>query len=89
MDRFIFILHSIDGRKTHSILKYLCAWGVVVNDEQSMLAAIALRAKWQLSFCDFLILEAACRSGAITLYSEDLSNGQQVGGLTIVNPFEM
>jgi len=71
-----------------SFLEDLCAWVVVDNDEQSVLAAIDLKAKYQLSFWDSLILEAARRSGATTLYSEDLSNGQQVGGITIVNPFE-
>ncbi len=71
-----------------SFLEDLCAWVVVDNDEQSVLAAIDLKAKYQLSFWDSLILEAARMSGATTLYSEDLSNGQQVGGITIVNPFE-
>lgn len=79
----------IAGRKARTILEDLCAWDVVVNDEQSVLAAIDLKAKWQLSFWDSLILEAARRSGATILYSEDLSNGQQVGGVTIVNPFEI
>ena len=78
----------IDGRKARTILEDLCAWDVVVNDEQSVLNAIDLKAKYQLSFWDSLILEAARRSGATTLYSEDLSNGQQVRGITIVNPFE-
>ena len=78
----------IDGRKARTILEDLCAWDVVVNDEQSVLNAIDLKAKYQLSFWDSLILEAARRSGATTLYSEDLSNGQQVVGITIVNPFE-
>jgi len=78
----------IDGRKARTILEDLCAWDVMVNDEQSVLAAIDLKAKYKLSFWDSLILEAARRSEATILYSEDLSNGQQVEGLTIVNPFE-
>ena len=77
----------IDGRKARTILEDLCAWYVVVNDEQSVLAAIDLKAKYKLSFWDSLILEAARRSGATTLLSEDLSIGQRIGNLTIVNPF--
>jgi predicted nucleic acid-binding protein len=69
----------IDVRKARTILEDLCAWDVVVNDEQSVLAVIDLKAKYQLSFWDSLILEAARRSGATTLYSKDLSNGQLVG----------
>jgi len=59
-----------------------------VNDCQSVLGAIDLQAKYRLSFGDSLILEAARRSEATTLYSEDLSNGQQIGGISIVNSFE-
>jgi predicted nucleic acid-binding protein len=78
----------IDGRKARTIVEDLCAWEVVANDEHAILGAIDLKMKYQLSFWDSLILEAARRSGATTLYSEDLSNGQQVEGIAIVNPFE-
>ena len=37
-------------------------------------------------FWDALVIEAAQASGAETLYSEDLSDGQQYGGLQVVNP---
>ena len=78
----------IDRRKARTIVEDLCAWEVVVNDEHAILGAIDLKMKYQLSFWDSLILEATRRSGATTLYSEDLSDWQQVEGMTIVNPFE-
>lgn len=77
----------LNGKKARSILEDLCAWKVMVNDEQTVLAAIDLQVQYRLSFWDSLILEAARRSGAVTLYSEDLSNGQQIDGIKIVNPF--
>ncbi|MCA9472774.1 MAG: PIN domain-containing protein [Nitrospirales bacterium] len=77
----------IDKKKARAIIEDLCVWEVVVTDEQAVLAAIDLQAKHRLSFWDSLIIEAACRSGAQALYSEDLSHGQHVGNLTIVNPF--
>ena len=40
-----------------------------------------------LSFWDALILEAAIRGGADTLLTEDLQHGQQIEGLTVINPF--
>jgi predicted nucleic acid-binding protein len=40
------------------------------------------------SFYDSLILAGALRGGCARLYSEDLQAGQQVRGLTIVNPFQ-
>jgi len=60
-------------------LKIFVRGGVVVNDEQSVLAAIDLKEKYKLSFLDVLTLEAARRSVSTILYSEDFSNGQQVG----------
>jgi predicted nucleic acid-binding protein len=84
---YIFTRIPIDRRKAPAILEDLYAWDVAVNDEPSVLRAIDIQAKCQLSFWDSLILEAAGRSGATTLHSEDLSNGQ-VGRLRVVNPFE-
>jgi predicted nucleic acid-binding protein len=83
------IPRPVDLAKARTIVEDLCAWEVVVNDEQAVLAAIDLQAKYQLSFWDSLILDAARRSGATTLYSEDLSTGQRVGEVAIVNPFEI
>ena len=77
----------IDRRKARAILEDICSWEVIVNDEHAVLRAIHLQGKLRLSFWDSLIIEAACRSGAQTLYSEDLSHGQQIEHLTIANPF--
>ena len=42
---------------------------------------------WQISFWDGLILAAAEEADASELLSEDLSHGQLVEGIRIVNPF--
>lgn len=52
-----------------------------------ILKAINISIKNQFSFWDSLILSAAIQSGCIICYSEDLSNGQIVEGVKIVNPF--
>lgn len=52
-----------------------------------ILKAINISIKNQFSFWDSLILSAAIQSGCIICYSEDLTNGQIVDGLKIVNPF--
>lgn len=43
--------------------------------------------RYQYSFYDTLIIAAALELGCQTLYSEDLQHGQQIGNLTIENPF--
>ena len=52
-----------------------------------ILNAIDISIKNQLSFWDSLILSSANDNGCIIVYSEDLNNGQIVGGTKILNPF--
>lgn len=49
--------------------------------------AIDLRRRFQLSFWDSLILQAALDSECSLLVTEDLQHGQRIGGLTVENPF--
>jgi len=47
-----------------------------------------IQGRFGFSFYDSLIVAAALESGATRLYSEDMQDGQQIGGLTIENPFK-
>ncbi len=49
----------------------------------------ALRAKkrWQLSYWDAAIIEAARLQGCDTVLSEDLNDGQDFEGVLVLNPF--
>ena len=49
--------------------------------------ALEIAERWRHSFYDSLIIAAALEAGCPTLYSEDLQHGQNIGDLTIVNPF--
>ncbi len=52
-----------------------------------ILTAFALANHHQLQYFDALIITAAARAGATTLYSEDMQNGLTIGPLTVRNPF--
>jgi predicted nucleic acid-binding protein len=52
-----------------------------------IIAAISLSRNDGFSFWDALIVEAALRSGAQQLLSEDMQDGRVVEGLEIRNPF--
>ena len=67
------------------ILDYL-DWEIVVNTPNSVIEALAIETRFQISFWDALILHAAESSGAAILYSEDLSDGQTYGSVRVVNP---
>ena len=50
-------------------------------------AALEIKAAHGFSYWDSAIIAAARALGCRTLYSEDMSHGREVGGVTIVNPF--
>jgi predicted nucleic acid-binding protein len=49
--------------------------------------ALEIRISHGLSYWDSAIVAAARALGCRELYSEDMSHGQQIEGVTIVNPF--
>lgn len=69
------------------IVRDLLSWEVVVNDGAAVLNAVDLQLKHGYSFWDSMIIGSAISGGANILLSEDLSDGQTVQGVKIVNPF--
>jgi predicted nucleic acid-binding protein len=76
----------LDPKTTRDIVSDYLAWQVVVNGGDSILEALDLEARYQISFWDALVVQAAEASGAATLYSEDLSDGQTYGFVKVINP---
>lgn len=70
-----------------SIVQDYLSWKIVVNDENSIIAALEIKERYQLSFWDSLIIHAAERANASVIYSEDLSAGQKYATIEVVNPF--
>jgi len=50
-------------------------------------SALDLQTRYRYGFYDSLVIAAALDAGCTRLYSEDLQDGQRIGGLTIKNPF--
>jgi predicted nucleic acid-binding protein len=50
-------------------------------------AALQASTRYQLSYWDAAIIEAARTAGCSEVYSEDLSAGRDYGGVVVVNPF--
>lgn len=71
-----------------SLVLGFAEWPVIGSDAALVTAAIDKSLQWQLSIWDAMVIEAALRSGAATLYTEDLNAGQRYAGLTVVNPFQ-
>ncbi len=77
---------ALDSATIREIVADYRAWRVVVNDADSILEALEIEDRHQVSFGDALIVQAAQVSGATLLYSEDLSDGHQYGSVRVCNP---
>jgi predicted nucleic acid-binding protein len=53
----------------------------------TVLSALLLRERFQVSYWDAAIIAAAHELGCATIYSEDFSHGQDYDGVKVVNPF--
>lgn len=62
------------------------SWQIVVNTPTSVIQALDIEVRYEISFWDALILQAAESSGAAVVYSEDLSAGQKYGPVQVINP---
>lgn len=50
--------------------------------------ALATKQRWQISYWDAAIVEAARESGCTILLTEDLQDGMNFAGVRVANPFE-
>lgn len=63
-------------------------WCTVSTNPELLVTASLLEERHHLQWWDALVIEAALRSGATTLLSEDLQHGRTFGTLTVRNPFK-
>jgi predicted nucleic acid-binding protein len=76
----------ISSEEAQRLISDYLAWEVVINDGASILRAIDLESRYDISFWDALIVQSAEQAGASILYSEDLSHGQVYGAVEVVDP---
>ncbi|TCO58582.1 PIN domain-containing protein [Actinocrispum wychmicini] len=78
---------AMSHREARDIVAAYGEWCVMNTDTQLLVSASMLCERHSVSWWDALVIEAALRSGATTLLSEDLQDGRQFGTVTIRNPF--
>ena len=74
-------------REARDLVDAYSQWQLVQIDVPLIVAASQLEERHSLSFWDALIVEAARRSGATRLVTEDLQTGRRIAGVLIDNPF--
>ena len=62
---------------------------VVSVDEAMVAQAIDLHERFQIRYWDALIVATARLSGCASVLSEDLNEGQDYEGVTVINPFNV
>ena len=77
----------VDKQQAKEIVRDFLKWHVVVNTGDSIVDAMDICLRFEYSFWDSMIIEAAIKGGATVLISEDLQDGQVISGVTIKNPF--
>ena len=70
-------------------IEQMVAFPCLPVDHTLVRIAIEISMRHQLSYWDGAIVAAAEMLGAITLYSEDLKDGQKYGSVQVCNPFRL
>lgn len=78
----------LSAEEMRKLIEDYSSWEIVVNTAESVLDALDLESRYQISFWDALIVQAAANCGAEVLYSEDLSDGQSYGAVRVMDPLK-
>ncbi len=68
-------------------LEFFSGFEVISASPKAILQALDVRQRWNLSFYDALIVQAAQACGCTELLTEDLEAGANFNGVRVVNPF--
>jgi predicted nucleic acid-binding protein len=80
------VAHPLSSDEIAKLIEDYLSWEIVINTPQAIIAALAIEARYKISYWDALILHAAESCGAAVLYSEALSHAQRYGAVEVVNP---
>ena len=75
-----------DGQ-ARDLVEHFSTFRVLPEDARMVLNAVRRHQEMSLSFRDALIVEAALKSGADRLFTEDMQHGQVIEGMRVENPF--
>ena len=77
---------KLTWRTVRRIVEPYLAWQVVVLEPHDTLEAIRIADRHKLAYWDSLIVQAARKGKADVLLTEDLTPGQKIEGVEVVNP---
>lgn len=77
----------LSEQQAREMVDYFATFRTVSEDAGMVLGAARRTGELSISFWDALIVEAALKSGADRLFTEDLQHGQVIEGMCVENPF--
>jgi predicted nucleic acid-binding protein len=66
----------------------IAPWCTASIEPQVVAHAIDIRDRWRFAWWDSLIVSSALAAGCRYLLTEDFQDGQEIGDLTVISPFE-
>jgi predicted nucleic acid-binding protein len=77
----------LSPEKAEQIIVDLGSWKVHSPTHSDLITASVLHRRNQIAWWDSIVITSAQQLGCSVLWTEDLSDGQRFGSLTIRNPF--
>jgi predicted nucleic acid-binding protein len=77
----------LSDEQARKMVDYFSTFRTLSEDAGMVLDAVRRHQEMSLSFWDALIVEAALKSGADRLFTEDMQHGQVIEGMRVENPF--
>jgi len=78
---------GIQSREAEEIVRDLAGWSIHRPGHADLLQAAQLHRRHKIGWWDALIVNSAIELGCTILWTEDLSDGQRYGNVTVQNPF--
>lgn len=73
--------------EAEEIIADLGSWSIHCPGHTDLLRAAQLHRRHRVAWWDALVINSALELGCLVLWSEDLSDGQRYGSVTVRNPF--
>ena len=78
---------GIPSDEAEEVIRDLGGWTIHRPRHADLLKAAQMHRRYRIAWWDALIVHSAIELGCTVLWTEDLTDGQRYGGVTVRNPF--
>jgi predicted nucleic acid-binding protein len=78
---------AMKSQEAEDVINDLAGWTIHRPGHANLLRAARLQRRYKIAWWDALIVNSAIELGCSVLWTEDLSDGQRYGAVTVRNPF--